>query len=77
MWYQYRAWWEDCLAKAKKKIQKLYSQPNGIDYEELRYTLLKIGCDERQGGKGSHVIFTHREIGVSITVPIRRPLKRF
>ncbi|NLA93055.1 MAG: type II toxin-antitoxin system HicA family toxin [Spirochaetales bacterium] len=64
------------MGKLEKRIRKLVSQPNNGDYEELRYVLLGIGCSERMGGKGSHVIFTHQKAEISITVPIQKPLRR-
>lgn len=64
------------MSKLEKKIQKLLSQPNDIDYDELRYVLLGLGCVERDGGKGSHVVFSHPDTGERITVPVQKPLKR-
>ena len=64
------------MSKFENKLQKILSQPNDIDYDELRYVLLYLGCVERNGGKGSHVIFSHPATGARITVPIQKPLKR-
>lgn len=64
------------MGKLEKRIRKLISQPNNVDYEELRYVLLALGCVERNGGRGSHVIFTHKKMGIVVTVPIQRPLRR-
>lgn len=64
------------MSKLENKIQKLLSQPNDIDYDELRYVLLRLGCVERNGGKGSHVVFSHPATGDRITVPVQKPLKR-
>jgi len=64
------------LKKLEKRIRKLVSQPNDVDYAELRYVLLGIGCIERKGAKGSHVIFSHPKVGIVITVPVQKPLKR-
>ena len=64
------------MDKLEKRIRKLVSQPNDVDYDELRYVLLGIGCVERNGGKGSHMVFFHRKTKIVITVPIQKPLKR-
>jgi len=64
------------LDKLEKRIQKLLSQPNDVDYDELRYVLLGIGCVERNGGRGSHVVFSHPKTGIVVTVPVQKPLKR-
>jgi len=47
-----------------------------VDYEELRYVLLGIGCIERKGSKGSHVVFSHPKAWIVIIVPIQKSLKR-
>ena len=64
------------MDKLEKRIRKLVSQPNDVDYDELRYVLLGLGCVERNGGRGSHVVFSHQKTGVVVTVPIQKPLKR-
>lgn len=64
------------MDKLEKRIRKLVSQPNDVDYEDLRYVLLGIGCIERNGGRGSHVVFSHKKTGIVVTVPIQKPLKR-
>lgn len=64
------------MSKLEKKIQKLLSQPNDIAYDELRYVLLGLGCVERNGERGSHVVFVHSVTGERITVPVQKPVKR-
>jgi len=53
------------VAGLDKIIKKMLNQPNDIEYAELRYVLLAIGCNERRG-KGSHTFF-----------PIQKPGFRF
>lgn len=64
------------MDKLEKSIRKLVSQPNDVDYEDLRYVLLGLGCVSRNGGKGSHVVFSHKKTGIVVTVPIQKPLRR-
>ena len=64
------------MGKLEKRIRKLVSQPNNVNYEELRYVLLGLGCNEKKGGRGSHVIFSHKKARIVITAPIQKPLKR-
>lgn len=62
------------MSKYDKLLKKLLSQPNDIDFNELRYVLLSIGCHERQG-KGSHVIFSNPTTGTRLSVPVQKPLR--
>ena len=63
------------MARLDKIIKKMLNQPNDIDYAELRYVLLAIGCNERRG-KGSHTFFPHPETGVQVSIPFQKPLRR-
>jgi predicted RNA binding protein YcfA (HicA-like mRNA interferase family) len=52
----------------------MVTQPNNISFEELKYVLLAIGCEKRDG-KGSHYIFHIPGTNSRLTVPKHKPVR--
>jgi predicted RNA binding protein YcfA (HicA-like mRNA interferase family) len=62
------------VAKIDKKIQKLFDAPRSISSRELISILLSLDFIEKSA-KGSHRLFKHPQLNVSLTIPDQNPLK--
>ena len=51
-----------------KRIARWRNNPAGVRYDELAAMLVGLGFEQR-AGRGSHVVFKHRETGVALTIP--------
>ncbi len=62
------------MSALKKKIGKMISQPNDIDFETLDSVLRGIGCKVRNPG-GSHYVYIHPNVTLPLSVPKAKPIK--
>lgn len=64
------------MAQLQKRIRKIIQNPKGVDFADLRYVLIKLGCTERQPKSGSsHYIYKRKGDNFTISIPKKNPIK--
>lgn len=62
------------MVRAEKKLEKMRRNPQGWRIEDLEGTARRFGVHIRNP-RGSHVVFSHPEVGMTLSVPAHRPVK--
>jgi predicted RNA binding protein YcfA (HicA-like mRNA interferase family) len=62
------------VSKKQKRLEAMRNNPRDWSINDLTHIATSFGFEVRQGGKGSHVVFTS-PIGATQTSPAKRPVK--
>ncbi len=62
------------MSKKQKRLEAMRNNPRDWSIDDLISIANSLGFEVRQGGKGSHVVFTS-PFGMTQTVPAKRPVK--
>jgi predicted RNA binding protein YcfA (HicA-like mRNA interferase family) len=62
------------VSKKQKRLEALRNNPKDWTIDDLINLATSLGFEVRQGGKGSHVVFTS-PLGATQTIPAKRPVK--
>jgi predicted RNA binding protein YcfA (HicA-like mRNA interferase family) len=62
------------VSKKAKRLEAMRNNPQDWTIAELVGIATAMGFDVRQGGKGSHMVFTS-PLGMTQTIPAHRPVK--
>jgi predicted RNA binding protein YcfA (HicA-like mRNA interferase family) len=62
------------VSKKQKRLEAMRNNPRDWSIDDLISIATSLGFEVRQGGKGSHVVFTS-PFGATQTVPAKRPVK--
>jgi predicted RNA binding protein YcfA (HicA-like mRNA interferase family) len=62
------------VSKKQKRLEAMRNNPRDWTIDDLIHIATSFGFEIRQGGKGSHVMFTS-PIGATQTIPAKRPVK--
>jgi predicted RNA binding protein YcfA (HicA-like mRNA interferase family) len=62
------------VSKKQKRLEAMRHNPRDWTIDDLINLVTSLDFEVRQGGKGSHVVFTS-PLGISQTIPAKRPVK--
>jgi predicted RNA binding protein YcfA (HicA-like mRNA interferase family) len=62
------------VSKKQKRLEAMRNNPKDWTIDDLINLATSLNFEVRQGGKGSHVIFTS-PLGATQTIPAKRPVK--
>lgn len=62
------------MTRADKTLQKMRNNPRDWCIEALEAVAARYGINVRKQG-GSHVVFSHSDSPMAVTVPAHRPIK--
>ena len=62
------------MSKADKTLDKMRANPKDWRIESLEKVASRYGVTVRKSG-GSHIVFSHFDSPIVVTVPVHRPIK--
>lgn len=57
------------MGRKEKLLRKFLENPDSLSHRQIEGILLRMGF-EMTVGKGSHMVFRYKELGIKISIPV-------